>query len=159
MIKPYILSALLIFCVVIISCGQKAEFTSAGANSFGAKISDQEAVELGQLDFDESLNDTLNVTVKATIEEVCQAKGCWMTLNDEKKEVFVKFKDYAFFVPLDAGGKDAVVRGKIYSEVTSVDELRHYAEDKGASSEEIASITEPKRELRMMADGVIIYNN
>ena len=41
---------------------------------------------------------------------------------------------------------------------TSVDELRHYAEDKGAPAEEIAAITEPKRELRMTADGVVIYN-
>ena len=72
--------------------------------------------------------------------------------------VFIKFKDYGFFVPKDANGKDAVVRGKLYAAVTSVDELRHYAEDKGASAAEIAAITQPQREIKMMADGVIIYN-
>jgi len=83
-----------------------------------------------------------------------------MTLQKENVDetVFIKFKDYAFFVPKDASGKEAIVSGKLYASVTSVDELRHYAEDKGASADEIAAITEPQREIRMMADGVIIYN-
>ncbi len=38
-----------------------------------------------------------------------------------------------------------------------MDELRHYAQDKGASAEEIAAITMPKEELKFMAKGVILH--
>jgi len=76
--------------------------------------------------------------------------------NKEDDGIFVKFKDYGFFMPLDASGNTAIMRGRAYKEETSVDELRHYAEDEGKSAEEIAAIVEPVTELKFMADGVII---
>ena len=104
--------------------------------------------------------DTLNVVVEGYTTEVCQAKGCWMNFVESPvntdKQVFIKFQDYAFFVPLNSGSSDMVLKGKAYSEFTSVDELRHYAEDKGASQEEIESITEPKKEYKIMASGVFV---
>ena len=47
------------------------------------------------------------VTVKAKVNAVCQVKGCWMTLVDDDPgdEIFVKFKDYGFFMPLDLSGE------------------------------------------------------
>jgi hypothetical protein len=48
------------------------------------------------------------------------------------------------------------MQGKAFKEVTSVDELRHYAEDAGDSKEEIAKITEPKTELKFEATGVVL---
>ncbi len=101
--------------------------------------------------------DTAVVKFEAPINAVCASKGCWMRLDIAgEDEVFVKFKDYAFFVPTDTDGGEAIVEGKAYLEEVSVDELRHMAEDGGKSQEEIAAITEPKRELRFMADGVLI---
>ena len=146
--------------LLLASCkGPTAEFTAEGANYFGEQISEKGAQSLEEVIFPTSTTDTVEVLVRGTINEVCQAKGCWMTFaSAESDEVFIKFKDYGFFVPKDADGKEAVVRGKLFTNETSVDELRHYAEDKGQSKEEIAAITEPKKELRMMADGVIIYN-
>ena len=73
-----------------------------------------------------------------------------------EEQVFVKFKDYGFFVPTDTDGGEAIVEGKAYLEEVSVDELRHMAKDRGKSEEEIAAITEPQRELRFMADGVLL---
>ena len=85
-------------------------------------------------------------------------KGCWMRLKDaENNELFIRFKDYGFFVPKDAAGKTAVLKGKAFIHTTSADELKHYAEDAGKSKEEIAKITEPEQEYRFLADGVIIY--
>ncbi len=50
--------------------------------------------------------DTLNVTFKGDVASVCKKKGCWMNVSLENgKEVMVKFKDYAFFVPKDIGVK------------------------------------------------------
>lgn len=101
--------------------------------------------------------DTLDVKFKSSINDVCQKKGCWMSLdlgNDE--EAFVKFKDYAFFVPKNAQEQEVVVNGKAYVSVISVDELKHYAKDEGKSQEAIDSITEPEVTYSFMADGVLI---
>jgi len=103
--------------------------------------------------------DSVVATISAQVESVCQAKGCWMNVYSDKspeaEQMFVKFKDYGFFMPLDLKG-EVIMTGKAYREVTSVDELRHYAEDEGKSAEEIAAITEPTEELKFMASGVKI---
>jgi len=104
--------------------------------------------------------DSMEVTIEGYVESVCQKKGCWMNVTTENKEappIFVKFEDYGFFMPLDLDGK-IVMKGKAYREVTSVDELRHYAEDEGLSKEEVLAITEPKEELKFMASGVLLLN-
>lgn len=100
-----------------------------------------------------------NVKVEGKVEGVCQAKGCWMNIvskDADKEAMFVKFKDYGFFMPKDIAGETIIMRGKAYKEETSVDELRHYAEDNGQSKEEIAAITEAKVELKFLADAVIL---
>lgn len=153
---------LVISVLSIISCSraQEATLTQEGANHFGDKITEEGAKDIAGIISNYDGKDTLDIKVSGVINEVCQAKGCWMTLEDQgsSTSAFVKFKDYGFFVPKDAGGKKAIVQGKLYGSLTSVDELRHYAEDKGASKEEIAAITEPEKEIKMMVEGVIIYN-
>ena len=103
------------------------------------------------------VSDSLTTQMKGTIMEVCQAKGCWMKVNlSDEKEVFVKFKDYGFFVPTDSQGKEVIMNGLAFIEEMSVEDQRHYAMDKGASEEEAKQITAPKRTLRFEADGVYI---
>ena len=104
-------------------------------------------------------SDTMTVQVAGTVESVCQMKGCWMNITaerDDAEQMMVKFKDYGFFMPMDISGREVVMNGIAYYETTPVDELRHYAEDAGKSAEEIAAITEPKKELKFLADGVIL---
>jgi hypothetical protein len=99
----------------------------------------------------------LDIKLKGTVTEVCQAKGCWMTIDIGDGETMrVKFKDYGFFVPKDAAGKTAIMHGVAKKEEVSVDELKHLAEDAGQSEAEINAITEPQVELTFVADGVII---
>lgn len=101
--------------------------------------------------------DTVNVKFATKIKDVCKKKGCWMSLElPGEKESFVKFKDYAFFVPLNADGQDAVVSGKAFVSEVSVAQLRHYAKDGGQSEADIAKITEPKVTYGFLADGVLI---
>ena len=101
--------------------------------------------------------DTVAVKFKSKIKDVCSKKGCWMAMElPGGKESFVKFKDYAFFVPLNAAESEAIVSGKAFISETSVAQLRHYAKDGGKSDAEIAKITEPKTEYKFMADGVLI---
>ena len=101
-------------------------------------------------------NDGKSLRVAGTIQSVCQKKGCWIRVNDGAgEEIFVKFKVYKYFVPLDAAGRQVVIEGTFKVKETSVDELRHYAEDAG-KKEEAAKIVAPKREFTMMADGLAI---
>jgi hypothetical protein len=82
-----------------------------------------------------------------------------MTLASDKPgvpEMRVTFKDYAFFMPKDLAGKHVVVDGYAYVETTTVEELRHYAQDAGKSKEEINAITQPKREVSFEAAGVLV---
>ena len=130
-------------------------------NHFGEKITADGALEINEVL--EKLGDQERIETKmiGTVESVCKAKGCWMNIvstDNEPKEIFVKFKDYGFFVPKDIAGQKVIMQGEVFREVTSVDELRHYAEDEGKSKEEIAAITEPEEELKFMASGVIVLN-
>ncbi|MCW4467855.1 DUF4920 domain-containing protein [Flavobacterium sp. MFBS3-15] len=128
--------------------------------SFGSKISADKALTKEQMIAkykNLKPGDTVSVKFKSRIKDVCQKKGCWMAMElPNGKESFVKFKDYAFFVPLNASNSDAIVSGKAFVSETSVAQLKHYAKDGGQSDAEIAKITEPKIEYKFMADGVLI---
>ncbi|MEK6509593.1 MULTISPECIES: DUF4920 domain-containing protein [Myroides] len=101
--------------------------------------------------------DTLQVAFLSDIKEVCQKKGCWMSLGlSQDKNSFVKFKDYGFFAPMNASGHRAIVSGKAFVSIIEVDELKHYAKDAGKSEQEIAEITEPKVIYSFLADGIAI---
>jgi hypothetical protein len=101
--------------------------------------------------------DTITVQFQSNIKSVCKKKGCCMKMElagDDNS--FVKFKDYGFFVPLNADNNLAIVSGKAFVDVVSVDELKHYAKDGGKSSAEIAKITKPEVTYSFLASGVYI---
>lgn len=101
--------------------------------------------------------DTLNVTFKADVASVCKKKGCWMNVElEDGREVMVKFKDYAFFVPKDIENREVIMEGKAYVTKMSVEDRKHYAEDAGKSADEVNAITEPEITLSFLADGVKI---
>lgn len=137
---------------------------SANAQSksyFGEKFEPKNVISYDQLFEQMNSQDSVVTQVEGIVESVCLVKGCWVNLvsskNSDLEGMFVQFKDYGFFMPLDCAGKKVVLNGKSYREVTSVYELRHYAEDEGKSKEEIEKITEPIVELKFMADGVILF--
>lgn len=96
------------------------------------------------------------VCVSAKVVDVCQKKGCWMILTDGEHSVRVTFKDYAFFVPKDIVGKTVQAQGVIGETVLSEADARHYAEDAGASAEEIEAIVGDQKEWNMVANVVFI---
>ena len=104
----------------------------------------------------ETTGDTLYGTVAGEITKVCTVKGCWMaTAIDSSENLFVDY-DYEFLLPTNSQGQNMVMTGFAYWDSTSVAELQHYAEDRGASEEEIAAITEPTGEVKFKATGVKI---
>jgi len=137
----------------------KKEIDQANYTSYGKKITAKNLMTTSSIK-EQYKNlkpgDTIAVKFKASINGVCKSKGCWMRLDlGDNDEVFVKFKDYAFFVPIDTSGK-AIVKGKAFVEETSVVDQQHLALDQGMSADDIAAITKPRRELKLMAEGVLI---
>lgn len=134
----------------------ETEMQDRAGEVFGAEENFSNAMDLAELEMKLSKSDTLeNVSVQGEVTSVCQAKGCWMTIAG-RDDMMVKFKDYGFFMPKDIDGRDVIMHGKAYYQITPLDELRHYAEDAGKSAEEIAAITETKKELRFLASGVLL---
>lgn len=127
---------------------------------FGDTISPDDAIsgaELIALYEKMQEEDTIETKFAGVIQNVCQKKGCWMNVQlDENTSTFVRFKDYGFFMPFDGAESNAIVNGKAFISITSVDELKHYAEDEGLSQQEIDAITEPKIGYKFLADGVLI---
>ena len=161
--KIVLASALL---VAIVSCKKESETEIAVTEPkveyavFGDSISTDEALTYKEMTLKfENLKqgDTVDLKFTSTINDVCQKKGCWMNVAlDDDKETFVKFKDYAYFVPMNAEDKEVVISGKAYINEESVEDLKHYAQDAGKSQAAIDSIKEPKKKYLFMADGVLI---
>lgn len=97
--------------------------------------------------------DGKTVLLEGAVKEVCKVKGCWMTMAESGQTMRVTFENYAFFVPKDCAGRKVVVEGKFAVKETSVADLKHYLEDAG-KHDEAAKVTEPKRELTLVATGV-----
>ena len=162
------------FFLIFVSCKQ-ADNTSAEAqdNTEKMEASAQDTPQFFGEEFDISISqtaeqaydtytnlkpgDTIDITFKSKINSVCAMKGCWMRLEmPGETESFVKFKDYGFFVPKDIADSEAIVNGKAFVTQTSVDDLKHFAEDAGKSEDEIAAITEPELTYGFTADGVYL---
>lgn len=127
--------------------------------TYGEKITEKGAVDIKKLPklIEKSENGKVQTKIKAKVVDVCTKKGCWINLElDNNETVFVKMKDYAFFLPEDVVGKTIVLEGEAFEKVTSVNELRHYAEDAGKSKEEVEKITEPEKQIRFMASGIVV---
>ena len=171
MLKKTLFSAVL--ALMLSACGNETASSETGAEaetaaqeaptflSFGETITAEEAISYEALQSKMSSTEADSVAVKftGTVQEVCQAKGCWMTIaSDEEgaEPIMVRFKDYGFFMPKDIAGRQVIMDGHAFVEETSVDELRHYAEDAGKSEAEIAAITEPELGVRFLASGVLL---
>jgi hypothetical protein len=98
-----------------------------------------------------------NVKIEAKVTDVCAKKGCWLTLELSNGETaMVKMKDYGFFLPVAAKGKTVVIEGDVSMKTISVAEQKHYAEDAKKTQAEVDAITEPKKEIKVLAKGIVV---
>ncbi len=141
-----------------IANAQPPEGAAKAGEWYGEKVTTDGAVPLTEVA--KKIADgekAIDTKVKAKIIEVCPKKGCWLKLELENGETAtVKMKDYGFFLPLAAKGKTVVIEGEVKIKNTSVEELRHYAEDAKKTKEEIAAITKPQKEVRVTAKGIVV---
>lgn len=160
--------AIAILGSVIASCnesGTKQENKAAGTETastsgqqfFGEKITPDGAQPVDSIK--SMMGDKTELTCKLTgkVNEVCQKKGCWMTLRSaDGTDMTVKFKDYKFFMPKDCSGKKATIEGIAKAEEVSVDELKEIARDAKKLKEEVDAINTPSKEITFEAKGVIL---
>lgn len=124
--------------------------------TFGTSFKAKGAIDANKLE--ESLQDSnkKEVKVKGVVSQVCTAEGCWLKLKTDNKDIMVKMKDHKFLVPLAMNGKTIVVNGTAQKKITTVEQLKHYAEDAGKSKAEIEAITEGKEEVIIQATGIVV---
>ena len=81
------------------------------------------------------------------ITEVCQAKGCWMMLEDDGQAARVMFGQHDFHIPGDTTGS-AVVHGVLTRKELTPEQVDHLSADsgKGIAAEPV--------EYRITADGI-----
>ena len=110
-----------VLAILIISCSNNIQEKQI----FG----DQNITEEGKISGLELLNtlasnDSAQVKVEAKINSICQKKGCWMYVDlGDTTEMLVRFKDYEFFVPMDATDKIAMIEKAVHEKNYTEKEL------------------------------------
>jgi hypothetical protein len=126
---------------------------------FGDPITPDEAVPVTTVAEAPSAYVGKTVKLEGTVSEVCQAKGCWFTLQapqGRNVRLMVPRDDdgnYAFTMPTDISGRTVIVEGTLTEETLSEETQRHLAEDAG---EPIEGDVAPRTELQMIPQGVLL---
>ena len=152
----FLLTLLIIVSALVVNA-QPPEGEANPGEWYGAKVDPDGIIDIAKIPDLLAKNASFDTKVKAKIIDVCPKKGCWLKLQvNDSTTALVKMKDYGFFLPLSAKGKTVVLEGDVKIKNTTVEELRHYAEDAKKSKEEIAAITKPEKEIRFTAKGIMV---
>ncbi len=155
--KIHLLIAACFFALAGIA--QPPNVPAESGSAFGASFSPKGPMTVEQMAtaLQSKTDDTkMEVTVKGVVVDVCTREGCWLKIKSPNGTMMIKMKDHAFLVPLAINGREIIIHGIAEQKTTSVEMLRHYAEDAGKSAEEIQKITEPKTEISIDADGLVV---
>jgi hypothetical protein len=168
MMKNKIILSIIVLFAILLGCqqkGHKQQHTKMAEEDrdmpstgyFGEEFSAESSIPSLEILGLFAEDDTVEAIVAGHIQASCKHSGCWMDLEiDEEEVVHVTFKDDEFTIPLDAAGKNAVIKGYAYREMIPVETLQNYAREEGKSEEEITFITEPEWKYEFIATGVII---
>lgn len=139
--------------LLITACGGN----KAAIQTFGQAVDSTKAIAVNELAGKMGSQASMDATVSGQVSAVCKAEGCWLKLAMEnEKTMMVRMKDHSFTVPDNIEKKFAFIAGQAHYDTTSVEKLRHYAEDEGQSDSAIALITQPEVSLVFEATGVIL---
>jgi hypothetical protein len=163
-------TALLAAALVGVGCeNNKDESAGAGAAmsdvkatyaSFGEPVApDGATTSVQALLGDLSAFEGKPVRVEGTVSKVCERKGCWLTMADGGKELFVKFTCPidGRLIPTNAVGKRAIAQGELAIKEISEGDARHIAEEGGKSAEEVARIVGPQKQVTLKSPGAVVF--
>ena len=152
--KTIVFAAALLISITLMA--QPPKGPAKKGMGFGAKTTVTGAVAADALPALLEGKQIADVKVKGKVVEVCKAEGCWLRMQTPAGNMLIKMKDHAFMVPLAMNGKTIVAEGTATLKETTVEMLKHYAEDAGKSKEEIDAIKEPKKEIVLQATGILV---
>ena len=151
--------SLIAFCTVAILYAQPPAGAANVGDMYGENVTAKGAIKGKKLtaQLKKTGEEKIDAKVEGTVVEVCANKGCWAKVKlDDQSTAMVKMKGYAFFVPTALEGKRVVIDGKAEMTTTSVNDLKHIAEDAKKPQAEIDAITEPKQEIKILANGITV---
>jgi hypothetical protein len=117
----------------------------SGATLIGNAPTQQKPIALIAIQKEPSAFVGKTILVQAVAEDVCQGKGCWMTVKGEGGPMWVRWStgcggDFAF--PKDVVGKKVVVEGTLREKDMTPEEAQHMAaEAKRMNAAEITGKT------------------
>ena len=159
--KNHIIILILLFSNSI-AFGQTNSSKKLGKNFGAVKVDTSLSVSVKSVlkELEMSKHARLEFTFQAPLAEICQAAGCWVSIDKGNGEKFrVRFKDH-FTIPVKTlPGTEAYFHGYAYWDEISVEMQKHFAEDAGRSKEEIEKISAPKKEMCFEADGIVLVQN
>ncbi len=149
-------------CLLLAACRNEPPAEPASPyDAYGAALTDEGAMPVQAVVAQRERYVGQTVKVEGTVAAVCQARGCWLTLqttDGENVRVVVPRtedgSDYVFTVPKDISGRRVVVEGTLAEETLSAAAHHHMAEDAGADIE--ADAAGPVQELQLTARGVLV---
>lgn len=99
---------------------------------FGASMpSSEHTLTLAELIDNREQHLGAEVVISTQIVKVCQKKGCFFIARDGDAAARVTFRDYAFFIPTDSGGKVVTLAGTFSRETLTQKQSEHLASDLG----------------------------
>lgn len=132
----------------------------SAAEKFGAAIDPNgEEVALADVAKNPSAFANKTFTTTGTVSAVCQHRGCWMEIKDDKGEAHIKMAGHSFFVPRTASGKKARVQATLVKadgagEGACGDGMEKHEPGKGCKAEAEAQLGRPLAKLELVAQGV-----
>ena len=110
---------------------------STSASTFGGVVDKTKLVEVADILAKPQSYLQQQVTVKGTVEAVCQKKGCWMQFatGADEPTFRLKVKDGDMEFPVSAKGKTAYAYGSLKAKPMTLEQtktyLKHRAEEQG----------------------------
>jgi len=131
----------------------------AEPSHFGSKLTLTEKVSVsGALSNFDQLKEK-EILLTGEVRKVCQKKGCWMMITDNKEAVRVHFADYGFFMPKDLGSKTVLAQGKLVKKTLNEKTLKHYLHDEDRPKAEIDQVKGSKEVIQFIAQGVQVVGS
>lgn len=151
---------LLVFAIFLAACTGEAPpaDTAAEYAVHGEAFDDEGAVPVEAVVAEPEAFLGQPVKLEGTVAEVCQMKGCWLTLR-AGDATFVRIHvpraedgSYVFTVPKDLSGQRVIVAGTLAENAVSDAMQHHYADDAGTTPDPEAASSE----LQLTASGVLV---
>ena len=134
--------------LLLLLCAAAAA-SAAAPTPYGKALPAGDAVPVSQAIDDFDTHAARPQHFSGRITEVCQAKGCWMMLEDDGKAARVMFGQHDFHIPKDTSGT-AVVHGVLTRRQLTPEQVEHLGAD-SASGVAVDPV-----EYRITADGIEI---